>query len=57
MSMRPVSLLGEVVGYAMGAGSPVLASTTVSDLRKSSTLSSGTARRRLSPSMRALRSK
>ncbi len=57
MSMRPLSEGAVLVGYAMGAGAPVLASTTVSDLRKSSTLSCGTANWRLSPSMCAVRSK
>jgi hypothetical protein len=46
MSTRPDSVWGGFVGYAIGAASPVRASTTVSDLRKSSILSAGTARLR-----------
>jgi len=57
MSPVPVSLAPGSVGYDTGVGSPVLASTTVSDLRKSSTLSAGTASVSLSSSTCAVRSK
>src|SRR5438128_2430614 len=53
----PVGEVGGLVGYVIGAGAPVWASTTVSDLRKSSTLSAGTWRFRWSSFTSAVRSK